>query len=206
MSLTAILDWLVGLPPALLYATLGAFAFVENLFPPIPADVVAAFGAFVASRAGRSPIPPFLIVWLSNVAGALFMYYLGRRLGRGWMERWLHLTPDNPAERRFEAMYGRFGTAAFFLSRFVPGVRAVVPPFAGALGVRPLGPALAIAAASGLWYGAISALAYRAGQSWETLAQLLGKVGWGAAAGASVMLAAMVFWWLRRRRQPRSLT
>lgn len=199
--MSALLDWLGALPNALLYAALGLLAFVENVFPPIPADVIAAFGSFVAAREGRSPIPPFLAVWLSNVAGALFMYAMGHKLGKKRVEKWLRITPKDPAEKRFESLYGRFGTAAFFLSRFIPGVRAVVPPLAGALHIKPLGPAIAIALASGLWYGLITFLAFRAGANWEKLVQLLQRVGWGAAIGATVILGGMAIWlYLRRKR------
>lgn len=204
--LTALLDWLGGLDPVLLNAALGVLAFVENVFPPIPADVIAAFGSFVAAREGRSPLAPFLAIWLSNVAGAMFMYFVGSKVGRKRVEKWLRLTPHDPAEQRFEALYGRFGTAAFFLSRFVPGVRAIVPPFAGALHIRPLKPALVIAFASGLWYGLITFLAFRAGASWETLVRLLERLGWGAAIGASVILAAMVFWLYRRHKRRKAAT
>ncbi|MGH7695259.1 MAG: DedA family protein [Gemmatimonadaceae bacterium] len=201
MSLTAFLDWLGGLPAGVLYAALGALAFIENVFPPIPADVIAAFGSFVAAREGRSPMPPFLWVWLSNVAGAMFMWAVGHRIGRRRVERWLRLTPHDPAEQRFEALYGRLGTAAFFVSRFVPGVRAIVPPFAGAMHVRPLRPAIAIALASGLWYALITFLAFRAGEEWETLALLLRRLGWGAALGATAILGTMGVWWYRRHKK-----
>jgi membrane protein DedA with SNARE-associated domain len=200
--LTSLLDWLGGLPPALLNASLGVLAFVENIFPPIPADVVAAFGAFVAAREERSALVPFLCVWLSNVAGAMAMWAVGKRIGKRRVEKWLRLSPHDPAEKRFEALYGRFGTASFFLSRFIPGVRAIVPPFAGALHIRPLGPAIAIALASGVWYGLITFLAFRAGASWQTLVRLLGRLGWGAAIAATVLLGGMIiFLYLRRKKK-----
>jgi membrane protein DedA with SNARE-associated domain len=200
--LTSLLDWLGGLPPALLNASLGVLAFVENIFPPIPADVVAAFGAFVAAREERSALVPFLCVWLSNVAGAMAMWAVGTRIGKRRVEKWLRLSPHDPAEKRFEALYGRFGTASFFLSRFIPGVRAIVPPFAGALHIRPLGPAIAIALASGVWYGLITFLAFRAGASWQTLVRLLGRLGWGAAIAATVLLGGMIiFLYLRRKKK-----
>ncbi len=203
MSLVSLLDWLGGLPPGLLYTALGALAFVENIFPPIPADVIAAFGSFVAAREGREPFTPFVVVWLSNVAGAFGMWGVGHRIGKRRIEKWLRLTPDDPAEKRFEALYGRFGTAAFFLSRFIPGVRAIVPPFAGALHIRPLAPMFAIALASGLWYSLITLLAFRAGASWDTLVRILGRLGWGAALAASVILIAMSVWYYRRRKRRR---
>lgn len=204
--LTSLLDWLGGLDPVLLNAALGVLAFVENVFPPIPADVVAAFGSFVAAREGRSPLAPFFAVWLSNVAGAMFMYFVGSRIGRKRVEKLLRLTSHDPAEKRFEALYGKFGTAAFFLSRFVPGVRAVVPPLAGALHIKPIGPGIAIALASGLWYGLITFLSFRAGASWEKLVGLLQRLGWGAAIGATVILGAMVVWLYMRRKHRKAAT
>ncbi|MGQ0639455.1 MAG: DedA family protein [Gemmatimonadaceae bacterium] len=201
--LTSLLDWLGSLSPLLLNTALGILAFVENVFPPIPADVIAALGSFVAAREERSPLAPLLAVWLSNVAGAMVMWGVGTRIGKRRVEKWLRLAPHDPAEKRFEALYGRFGTAAFFLSRFIPGVRAIVPPFAGALHIKPFGPAIAIALASGLWYGLITFLAFRAGANWETLVRLLQRLGWGAAIAASVLLAAMVGWlyWRRKNRK-----
>jgi membrane protein DedA with SNARE-associated domain len=130
------------------------------------------------------------------------MWAVGTRIGKRRVEKWLHLSPHDPAEKRFEALYGRFGTASFFLSRFIPGVRAIVPPFAGALHIRPLGPAIAIALASGLWYGLITFLAFRAGASWETLVRLLGRLGWGAAIAATILLGGMiVVLYLRRKKR-----
>jgi len=131
------------------------------------------------------------------------MWGVGRRVGRRRVEKWLRLTPEDPAEKRFEALYGRFGTAAFFLSRFIPGVRAIVPPFAGALHIKPIGPAIAIALASGLWYGLITLLAFRAGASFETLVRLLERLGWGAAIAATVLLAGMIgfLYWRRKKRR-----
>ena len=200
--LTSLLDWLGGLSPLVLNASLGLLAFVENVFPPIPADVIAAFGSFVAAREDRSPLAPFLAVWVSNVGGAMFMWFVGSRIGRRRVEKWLRLSPHDPAEKRFEALYGRYGTAAFFLSRFIPGVRAIVPPFAGALHIKPLWPAIAIALASGIWYGLITVLAFRAGASFETLVTLLERLGWGAAIAASVLLAGMAgfLYWRRKKR------
>ena len=55
------------------------------------------------------------------------------------------------------------------MSRFLPGVRAIVPPVAGALGVGPLRAAVAMGVPSGLWYGAITYAAFTAGGDFEAL-------------------------------------
>lgn len=177
-------------------------AAVENIFPPIPADVLVAFGGFIAARAGRSPIPTFLAIWGGNVLGAMFTYWLGRRFGGEWTEKKLRLG-DGAANARLMGLYQRYGVAAFFVSRFLPGVRSVVPPIAGAIKVPPLSVLVAIAFASGLWYGLITWLAYAAGGNWTSLLESVGRLGrWsGAIAGLLVILAAGGWLVVRRRRR-----
>src|SRR5919199_2846192 len=77
----AVLDWLASLPPGLLYLAIGAFAAVENVFPPIPADVVVAFGSFLAARGHGTAAGAFFSTWVGNLAGAMLMYAVGRRYG-----------------------------------------------------------------------------------------------------------------------------
>lgn len=199
----AILASLTSLPSAVLYAILALVAAAENFVPPIPADMVVAFGAFLAARKGESPIPTTVAVVAGNVGGAVAMFWLGRRFGADWIKRRLHLRGES-AERRVRGWYARYGVAALFLSRFLPGVRAVVPPLAGAMRVPATGAILAIAAASTIWYVTVAILAYRLGSNWEVIRETIGRFQtWSAiVAGAVVGLALAV--WLVRRRLSRS--
>ncbi len=171
------LEWLAALPPVMLLATMALLAAVENVFPPIPADVLVAFGGFLAARAHGSPWPSFLAIWIGNVGGALVMYGLGRRLGSSWIRRRLHLHDGSLAEQRFVAWYQRWGVIALFVSRFVPGVRSIVPPMGGALRIPLPGLALSMALASGIWYGCITYLAFSAGNNWDALSRRVGGLG-----------------------------
>jgi membrane protein DedA with SNARE-associated domain len=104
-------------------------------------------------------------------------------------------------ESRLHAMYMRRGVFALFLSRFIPGLRALVPPFAGALHAPPVPATLAIATASGIWYGIVTWIAYRVGSDWEALQERLRGAGVTAALVA-VAIAVLTFVWfvIRRRR------
>ena len=196
-----VFDWLLSLPLAALYATLGVVAAIENVFPPIPADTIVALGSFLAARGQGSVAGAFLATWVGNVAGAMATYAAGRRYGAARLERRLMGDKARGAQERLQNLYGRFGIAALFLSRFIPGVRAIVPPFAGALRIPPLRAGAAIALASAIWYGLVSYLGYTVGADWPRLVALIKHDGTLAAIVASVIaLGIALVWWLRARR------
>ena len=193
--------WLTGLPATLLYLALGVVAAVENFFPPVPADTIVALGSFLAARGKASALGAFLAVWIGNVGGAMVMYALGRRYGAERLERRLMGDKGPTAERRLQTLYGKYGLGALFVSRFIPGVRALVPPFAGALRVPPLRAALAMGTASAIWYGLVSYVGFRAGADWEQLKRMIARDGAVLAIGAGVIaVIGLVIWWLRTRR------
>jgi membrane protein DedA with SNARE-associated domain len=197
-----ILDWLGAQPPAVLYVVLALVAATENFVPPIPADVIVAFGSFLAAREQRSPIPTIIAVVVGNVGGAIAMFALGRRYGAEWIRRRLHVMGEG-AERRVQNWYNRFGLPALFLSRFLPAVRAVVPPLAGAIRVPATGAIIVIATASTAWYATLAIIAYRLSADWERISGAIARFQTTAAivAGSVVVIGAAVWWAMRKRRR-----
>ena len=200
--MSGIFDWLETLPVGALYSALALIAAIENIFPPVPADTVVAFGSFLAARGHGTAFGAFLSTWLGNVAGAMLMYALGRRYGAEWLRTRLMRRGGAEMGEKLERMYGRYGLTAIFLSRFLPGVRAIVPPFAGALRVPPVRVAAMIGLASAVWYGTITIIAYRLGANWEQASSTMAGyqrsivIGVGAAA-----VAALTAWLVLRRRR-----
>ena len=202
--LQTLLDWLAALPPLVLYCSLVLFAAVENVFPPLPTDTVVAFGTWLAARGQGSAMAAFLCTWLGNVAGAAAMYGVGRSHGTDWMRRKFPRLANEAGEARLRSLYSRYGLLALVVSRFIPGVRALVPPFAGALRV-PAIPALgAMALASGVWYGFISYLAWKAGSDWEAVTAMLARSGRVVTIVASAIALLAGLLWLRHHRQARA--
>ena len=107
-----VLAWLSGLPSAALYAALAVVAAAENVFPPLPADTVVAFGAFLAARGQATLLGAFLATWFGNVAGALLVYTLGRRYGAQYAHRWMSRFGGVTNEARLQSMYARRGILA----------------------------------------------------------------------------------------------
>lgn len=196
--MSGVLEWLSALPAPALYLALVITAALENFFPPLPADTIVAFGAFLAARGEATAVGAFLATWLGNVAGAMAVYALGWRYGAEAVQKkiFAYGPAGQRAESRLEKLYVRYGMLALFLSRFLPGVRALVPPFAGAMRM-PVAPVLAaIAVASGIWYGVVTMAAYHVGSDWELLRARLTEVSRTAALVAGTVLTLAVAGWV----------
>lgn len=199
--MSGVLEWLSALPAPALYLALVITAALENFFPPLPADTIVAFGTFLAARGEATAVGAFLATWFGNVAGAMAVYSLGRRYGTEAVQRRIrgYGQAGQRAERRLEKLYVRYGVLALFLSRFLPGVRALVPPFAGAMRM-PATPVLAaVAVASGIWYGLVTVVAYRVGSDWDLLRARLVEVSRTATLVAGTVLTLIVVGWVAYR-------
>lgn len=202
MSGEALLAWLGELPISALYLSIALVSAVENVFPPFPADITVAFGSFLAARGRGSPYSSFLIAWLGNMAGAGLVYFVSRRYGASALTARLERWGGTNAESRLKALYAKYGIPALFVSRFLPGVRALVPPFAGAMQLPLVPVALAVGAASAIWFAFITWIAFfSADLGWENLRDRVVQAG--ALVGLLALataIAASGWLYLRRRR------
>lgn len=198
-----LLDWLTSLPDPLLYGAIMLAAFAENVFPPLPADTVIALGAFVAARGNGTALGVWSATMVGNIGGAMFMYWIGHRYGLPWLSRrFPALLPPDMSER-FANRFATQGMFAVVVSRFLPAVRAVVPPVAGALGIGAVRAGIAMSLASGAWYGLVCLLAFRAGANAEAvLIRIAGQQRMiGAIAVGIALVVALVWWWRTRGRR-----
>lgn len=198
----AFLDWLAALPPLLIYAILALLSAVENVFPPVPADVAVALGAFLAQRGELSAPLLGFVCWAANTASAAWMYFVGRNHGdrllqAGWARRFM---PPEAMDALREA-YARYGVAGVFLSRFLPGVRAAVTPFAGVMGMRPCQVLVPAALASAIWYALIVVVGSALGLHWAQVRSLVDDASLALGIAGIVAVAALVLWIRRRARK-----
>jgi membrane protein DedA with SNARE-associated domain len=197
-----LLDSLLQLPPAAVYGAIAALAAIENVFPPVPADTAVALGAFLSAGGRVSAWIVFLVTWIANVAGASAVYAGARTAGRAFFRGRVGVRLLKPAALgRLERLYARYGGWGIFLSRFIPGVRAVVPPFAGVANLRTVPALVPMALASGLWYGALTLVAATLVQNLDQIAHFIVSLNRAALAVGAVLGVIVLGLVVRRRRR-----
>jgi len=195
-----LLTWVEAVPAALVYLMLGAGAAVENVVPAVPADTFVVLGAFLAALGDLEARWVFLATWTCNVASALIMYRLGFTHGQPFFEGPWGRRLINPHQmERMVVFFGRFGTLAVFLARFLPGIRSVVPVFAGVTRQPFLPVALPVALASAVWYGVLVWIGGFAGRNLDAVLAALERANLWLLSVAIVIGGVAAIWWWRTR-------
>ena len=132
-----ILTRIATFPPFWIYLTLLFFAFIENVFPPSPSDVVMVIGG---SLIGTGAINFFLALsfaTLGSIAGFMLMFYIGSTIDKKLIHsgRFKYI-PVNSIDQ-VETWFRKYGYLIIIANRFMPGTRAVISFFAGISNLDP---------------------------------------------------------------------
>ena len=120
-----------GIPPLAIYAFVFLSCILESLFPPWPTDVIVLYAGFLAGRGQLEQGIVLAVAIAGTQVGVMTTFWLARRWGSallgGRLGRLFH------ADRlvQLELWFARYGVPAVAVSRFFPGIRALVMPAAG---------------------------------------------------------------------------
>jgi len=103
-----------------------------------------------------------------------------------------------------EDAYRKYHTWGIFLARFLPGYRAVVPPFAGIAGLRLRQAVPPIVLATSLYYGLLTFLSWEVGNNWEHVEHVVARLGLGFGIAALVVTVLLLYAVVRYRRRLRA--
>jgi len=183
MNLGQILDaikiWAEAIISSMGYPGLTIVMFLENLFPPIPSEIVLPLAGSLTTTGRFSILGVVFWGMIGSVAGALFFYALGKLLGEDRV-RWIitkfgkYLTISNEDFDRSLRWFDRYGDWVIFFGRMVPIVRSLISIPAGLASMNMVKFIFYTILGTSLWNFVLSFAGRLLGASWPVVADWIG--------------------------------
>jgi membrane protein DedA with SNARE-associated domain len=128
---------------------------------PLPGDVFIAFAGHLVARHRIGIVQAFLSIVVGSMVGASVLYYLARRFGQPFVQKYgpyMHIKPKRL--EMVERWFVRYGPLVIIVGRQIPGMRMVISVFAGVFGVSYPVFLASVAAAAAIWAGMFLAIGY----------------------------------------------
>lgn len=202
-----IVDWAVGTMDS--FGALGVFLliFLENLFPPIPSEVILPLAGVTAAGPSQSYWAMLLASIAGSLAGAWALYGLGRLLGPQRLRRIVIRLPLLHVEDydKSVAFMDRHGHKAIFFGRMVPGVRSLISIPAGLYAMPIATFSLLTAAGSAIWNTIFLTIGFYMGSNWTVIEPYTDIFSNVVYAIIALLIVAFVVRLVLRERRRRAL-
>ncbi len=181
---------------------------IENIFPPIPSEVILTFGGFMTTFSTMKVWGVIVSATIGSVLGAAVLYGVGRWLNPQRLARWLdgrvgkvlHLKKDDI--QKAEKWFSRRGKSTVFFCRFIPIVRSLISIPAGMARMNMGVFLLLTTAGTALWNIVLVYLGVFFGASWEKVAGYVNLYSLVAAAVFAVLAVVLIILFYKKRIKP----
>lgn len=196
------LDWITSTINSLGYLGIALLMFVENIFPPVPSEIIMPLAGFTVTQGKLNLIYVIVAGMVGSVLGALPWYYAGKQLGEERLKKladkygkWLTLSGKDIDKSK--QWFDKHGGIAVFFCRLVPGVRTLISVPAGIDKMHLVPFLLYSTFGTALWVGLLTYAGLLLGQNYKLVEKFLGP------ASGVVLVALIVAFgiWITRRKK-----
>ena len=203
--LSSLAQWVQDVIEQLGYVGVALLVVLENVFPPIPSEIVLPFAGFVAQRGSDSVVLMILAATVGSVIGALIMYWIAAIIGDERLHaftrkfgKWVQIREADLT--RAEEWFDRHAVSAVLVGRCVPLIRSVVSIPAGFRRMKLI-PYIAYTFLGSLvWNIALVGAGAILGENWERVEPVVEAFQWIVIVLVIAAVARLVYTFFRRRR------
>lgn len=175
------IDWIQTLSPVSIYAIFAIIAYTENIVPPIPGDILVAFGGYLAAEQIIGFNAVLAITTIASVIGFMNMYWFGAYFGdqiekkrsRFWLMRFIDVKYYDKAKRWMH----RWGMGVILANRFLAGTRSVISVTAGITKTKVYSTIISSGISSLLWNFILLGLGWIIHENWQVIGHYLNIYG-----------------------------
>lgn len=196
------LEWITNTINSMGYPGIVLLMFLENLFPPIPSEVIMPLAGFAATQGEMRLTYVVLAGTLGSLLGTLPWYYAGSYLGEERLKIWADqhgkwIAVSGQDVEKVSQWFKKYGNSATFFCRLVPGIRTLISTPAGASHMN-LAPFLFYSIlGTALWTGLLAYAGYLLGHHYLLVEQSLAPI---STIVFVVLTATTLFWIVQRRK------
>ena len=176
-----IVDWVAMVGPIGVYLIIALIAYLENVLPPIPGDVLLAFGGYLAAEGLVGITPIWLLTVFASVVGFMNMYWLGNKLENQISEnRHDHFLLKFVNYRyiyKGKKWMGQYGQWVVVANRFLAGTRSVISLTAGMSHLSISKTVINALISSALWNAILLAGGWFVRDNWQIIGVYLSDYG-----------------------------
>ena len=179
---------------------------IENVFPPIPSEVILTFGGFMTTYSDMTRMGVIIAATAGSVIGAMILYSIGLLLDVSRLEkiidRWGHLLRLTRKDiHRADAWFDKYGPWTVLFCRLVPLIRSLISIPAGMSNMNfPLF-LLLTTIGSLVWNAALVSIGAAVGDNWESIVQYMDIYSNIAYVIIGMSGLAAILWYIRFRRK-----
>ena len=199
-----IAGWVIDVVDSIGEVGVGVLIALENVFPPIPSEVILPFAGFSAQQGDINGVLAWVAATVGALVGAYVLYGVGRVLSYERVhelagKRWFVLFGQSDLERG-DRFFDRYGSWVVFFGRFIPLVRSIVSVPAG-MEAMPLARFTVLTAlGSGIWNAVFIVLGHQLGDRYDQVEEYVAPASY---AVVGVLVLALAWLVVRRVRSSR---
>lgn len=197
----SIVDWISIVPPLGIYLIFFVVAYLENVLPPVPGDILIAFAGYLAADGLINLFPIWSLTVIASVLGFMNMYWFGYKLGsqinRNKEEHFLLRFINYRYFRKGKIWMYRYGQWVIVGNRFLAGTRSVISMTAGMSHLNIRLTIINALLSSALWNAALLGLGWFIRDNWMVIGEYL--AGYGKVIMICIGLVVLArFFWVKR--------
>lgn len=196
-------EWITNTMTSLGYVGIGLLMFLENLFPPIPSELIMPLAGFTVAKGKMAFLPAILAGVIGTMLGALPWYYVGKLVGEENLQRladkygkWISISSRDI--QKADNWFDRHGEKAVFFCRLVPGVRTLISLPAGISGMHLVPFLIYSTIGTTLWVSLLTYAGYALGDNYELVEKYIGPV---SKIVFLILIAAFVVWIITKKKR-----
>ena len=177
------LKWILEVISSFGYAGIVFLMFIENVFPPIPSEIIVPLAGFLVTKKQFTFVGVVVAGTIGSVLGSMPLYYLGKKIEEKRLREWIGkygrwLTISERDVDRAKNWFNKHGGSTVFFCRLIPGVRSLISLPAGIEQMSLISFLLWSTAGAALWTTLLTAAGYFLSTNFEKVEEYLDPVSY----------------------------